>query len=77
MRSTYRSFLAVILFTVAAGVSFSLGQEPNPAPPPQAPPAVQPAGELPQIPAAKPEAAPAPVRDGPLRADCRAAPCPG
>jgi len=48
----------VILFTVAAGVSFSLGQEPNPAPP-QAPPAVQPAGELPQIPVVKPEAAPA------------------
>ena len=59
MRSTCRSFMAVILFSVAAGASFSLAQEANPAPPPQAPPAVQPAGELPQIPVAKPEAAPA------------------
>jgi hypothetical protein len=66
MRSTYRSFLAVILFTVAAGVSFSLGQEPVPAPPPQAPPAVQPAGELPQIPVVKSEAAPAPSATDPF-----------
>lgn len=58
MRSACRSFMAVVLFTVAAGVSFSLAQEVNPAPPPQAPPAVQPAGELPQIPTMKPEASP-------------------
>jgi cytoskeletal protein RodZ len=51
--------MALILFTVAVGASFSLAQEANPAPPPQAPPAVQPAGDLPQIPVIKPEAAPA------------------
>ena len=56
MRSTYRSFLAAILLTAAAAVSLS--QEPSTAPPPQAPPAVKPATELPAIPLAKPETLP-------------------
>ena len=66
MRSTSRSFMAGMLLTVLAGVSFAFAQEASPAPPPQAPPAAQPAGELPQIPVARTEpaaAAPPPATD--------------
>ena len=66
MRFTCRTFVAVILFMVAVGVSMASGQEPNTAPPPQAPPAVKPATELPAIPLAKPDAT---VQPAPLTGD--------
>jgi cytoskeletal protein RodZ len=56
MRSRYRLFMAAILLTAAAGVSFALAQDANTAPPPSAPAAAKPAAELPPIPFANPQA---------------------
>jgi len=75
MRLTYRTFMAAILFMVAVGVSFLSAQEPNTAPP-QAPPAVKPATELPPIPLAKPDATvqPAPLTGDPSAVTIEAVP---
>ncbi len=56
MRSTCRSFLAAILFIVAAGIASA--QDSSAAPPPAAPDVAKPVDQLPAIPFAGPSAAP-------------------